>query len=96
MQNVKNMTFEEKDALVTELMPFFVKKLMNTTEVITNNGERAVKIPVRFINSNQVSTHSREELNGAIEDANSATEFDELKVATVRGLRRLEVILVGD
>ena len=95
MNDVKDMTHAEKNALVAELMPHFVEQLMKTDLVITNDGEKAVKLPVRFLNSYQISTESRGDLDTAIAEADSATTIAALKVAVKNGLNAFKRIAVG-
>ncbi len=94
--NINDMTPAEKSALIDELMPCIVQKLMNTSSVIVNDGKKAVILPVRFLNSHQISTVSRGHLNDAIETAKNASTVDEKLAAVVAGLEVIKTIAIGN
>ncbi len=96
MKDVKDMTHAEKNALVAELMPHFVEQLMKTDSVITNDGQKATTLSVRFLNSHQISTESRGALDASLKETEDATTILGLRAAVYDALAIIKNIAVGN
>lgn len=95
MKDVKEMTSAEKRELVKLLLPDIAEELMLTTKVIANDGTRAHVLPVRFLNTHQISAESRQTLISTIETAQTASTVEEKLEAVIGGLETLKAIALG-
>ncbi len=89
------MTLADKKKLVAELAPYFVEEFRKNSEMIIHGANKAVKMPVRIIDSGKISTATHMDLEKAEAAIDSATTLEEMRVAVKDMTTIFRTILIG-
>ncbi|WP_027721202.1 hypothetical protein [Maridesulfovibrio zosterae] len=93
--NISKMTIDEKKALAAELAPFILGEFRGSSEMIIPGVERSIKVKTRTIDSGQISSQTRNELDAAEAAYDAATNVETRKKALKNIVGIFRVILMG-